>query len=315
MKSLTLVAATVLSVIASVSAHGSNTDQMVCQGNNDVCTTGPQSNTPTVSPTVPVSVTPSKRTIMDLFRGAAVKREAATVQQIAAQVASHSLDPTIHAAAVAAGWKPPHKRDLGIVKRGTAAAPSGGNVSPAAAAAHVQAGKPIPDAIHKAAIAAGWTPPGGQKGANSGAAGKKTKAAKRDGIYAREAALNHKQIHSLLRHMEHNPEAEDFIMNAINSDPNIEEFTEKLAGKWLKAREVIPVPYLAERDAEATANRAAEAYSKQSMQRRDAYPEADADAENYFEERDAYPEAAFDIEERDAYPDAAPESWLYDYDF
>ncbi|MCJ1433293.1 hypothetical protein MMC27_002652 [Xylographa pallens] len=354
MKSLILVAATVLSLTASVSAGGHNTEEVVCTGNNDVCKGGNQSG-PAVS--VPVTVPVGKRTIMDLFRGAAVKREAATVSQIAAQVASHSLDPSIKSAAIAAGWTPPSKRDLGIVESlveratkggakggATGAAKggaAGGNITPAAAAAHLSAGKPIPEPIQKAAIAAGWTPPGGKKQATAGgktgaatgkktggAAGKKTKPAKRDGIYAREAGLSHKQVHSLLHHMENNPEAEEFVMNAINNDPNVEEFTEKLAGKWLKAREVIPVAYLAERDAEAAANRAADASFNQFVEKRDALPEADADAEqHYFDERDAYPEASFEIDEREADPeaeayyqyfeerDAAPESWVYDYDY
>ena len=282
-----------------------------------------------------------------------VKREAATVSQIAAQVASHSLDPSIKSAAIAAGWTPPSKRDLGIVeslveratKGATGAAKggaAGGNITPAAAAAHVSAGKPIPEPIKKAAIAAGWTPPGGKKQAKAGAktgaaadkktgaggAGKKTKAAKRDGIYAREAALSHKQVHSLLHHMENNPEAEEFVMNAINNDPNVEEFTEKLAGKWLKARELIPVAYLAERDAEAAANRAADASFTRFVAKRDALPEAEAEAEqHYFDERDAYPEVEFGIEQREADPeadayyqyfeerDAAPEAWVYEYDY
>ncbi|MCJ1393531.1 hypothetical protein MMC18_006406 [Xylographa bjoerkii] len=345
MKSLILVAATLLSLTASVSAGGHNTQEFVCSGTNDVCE-GTQTG-PKVSTSVPV--TAAKRSIMDLFRGAAVKREAATIEQIAAQVASHSLDPSLQSAAIAAGWTPPSKRDLGIVeslveratkstKGGAKGGASGEDISPSAAVAHVKAGKPIPEAIQKAAIAAGWTPPGGKKTAKGGAAGgakgktggsvsKKTKTAKRDGIYAREAALTHKQVHSLLHHMEDDPEAADFVMNAINKDPKVEEFTEKLAGKWLKAREVIPLAYLAERDAEAAANRAADAYFNHFAQKRDAYPEADAEAENYFEERDAYPEASFEVEERDAYPeaeadyqyfderDAAPESWIYEYDY
>ena len=276
-----------------------------------------------------------------------VKREAATVSQIAAQVASHSLDPSLKSAAIAAGWTPPSKRDLHLVERATKGAAkggaaggakgkaAGGEISTSAAVAHVSAGKPIPEAIQKAAIAAGWTPPGGKKGGKAGQTGattgktgaKKAKGSKRDGIYAREAALSHKQVHSLLHHMENNPEAEEFVVNAINNDPDVEEFTEKLAGKWLKAREVIPVAYLAERDAEAAANRAADAYFNQFLDKRDALPEADADAEHYFDERDAYPEAFLEIDERDADPeaeaywqdfeerDAAPEAWVYEYDY
>ena len=279
-----------------------------------------------------------------------VKREAATVSQIAAQVASHSLDPSIKSAAIAAGWTPPSKRDLNLVERatkgaakggatgGTKGGAAGGNITPTVAVEHLSAGKPVPEAIQKAAIAAGWTPPGGKKGGKAGAQGdttgakgaatsKKAKAAKRDGIYAREAALSHKQVHSLLQHMENNPEAEEFVLNAINNDPNVEDFTEKLAAKWLKAREVIPLAYLAERDAEAAANRAADAYLTQMLDRRDADPEA----EHYFDERDAEPEAFLEIEEREADPeaeaeaeayyqyfeerDAAPEEWVYEYDY
>lgn len=91
-------------------------------------------------------------------------------------------------------------------------------------------------------------------------------------------------------------------MNAINSDPEAEAFTEHLATKWLRAREVIPVEILAKRDAKALANPHPDAYFKK-FKERNAFLEAEpgADPESYFRERDAQPEAYF--EERDAIPE------------
>lgn len=34
--------------------------------------------------------------------------------------------------------------------------------------------------------------------------------------------------------MEHVPKAEEFVLNAINSDPEAEAFTEHLTTKWLR---------------------------------------------------------------------------------
>ncbi|MCJ1474892.1 hypothetical protein MMC13_003552 [Lambiella insularis] len=354
-----------LSFVAMVSA-GSNHETVVCEGNHDVCTGGPQTGpkiAPTFSPTVAV---PAKRSIMDLFRTAYVKREAHTIEGIAQQVSSGTVDPALKAAAQEAGWHPPSKRDLGPIEglverakgaasKATGSAAKGGKkgskeVSTSEAIAHLKQGKPIPGPIIAALKKAGWTQggEGGKKSAKGGAAktahstATNKHATKRDAIYAREAALSHQQIQGLLHTMENNPEAEDFVVKAINSMPNVEEFTEKLAQKWLKAREIIPLQYLEARDAEAAVNRAADAAFNQLIQKRDALsePEAEAEAaaELYFEERDADPEAYDDaeiyardaepeyfFEERDAYPeasyeeeiyarDAEPESWIYERD-
>ena len=276
-----------------------------------------------------------------------VKRALATVDDYAKAVANHQLPAEVVAAAKQAGWEPP----AGVARREaakgakangkatTGAGSTGGAITPAKAAQHVASGGAIPQNIQAAALAAGWKKPGSTKGGKKGATGaaatgakgnKKGGKGKRDGIFAREAALNHKQIHSLLHIMENDPKAEEFVMNAINNDPDVEEFTEKLAGKWLKAREVIPVEYLQQRDADFAASRYADAL----INKREAYPfaEAEAEPEIYFEERDAYPEIYF--EEREAYPeayfeerdaladaenffderDAEPESWIYERD-
>lgn len=92
-----------------------------------------------------------------------------------------------------------------------------------------------------------------------------------------------------------------FVLNAINSDPEAEAFTEHLATKWLRAREVIPVEILAKRDAEALADTHPDAYFEK-FEERNAFLEAEpgADPESYFRERDAQPEAYF--EKRDAIP-------------
>lgn len=278
-----------------------------------------------------------------------VKRELHTIESIAQQVSSGSVDPALSAAAEKAGWTPPSKRDLGPIEglverakgaaskaKGGKAGGSGGDITTQEAIAHLKEGKAIPSPIVAALQIAGWKLGGkaGKKSEKGGAAtpiakgASKKKTAKRDAIYAREAGLSHHQIQGLLHTMENNPEAEEFVVDAINSMPNVKEFTEKLADKWLKAREVIPLQYLEARDAEAAANRAADAYLNHLVQKRNALPEAEAKAEAevdlYFEERDAYPEAHYDEEiyvrnvesesffdERNTYPDAYYEDKIY----
>ncbi|MCJ1476279.1 hypothetical protein MMC13_004945 [Lambiella insularis] len=347
MKSFILIVFSCLSLIATVSA-GSNHETVVCEGNNDVCKGGKQTG-PNVAPTyAPTLSVPAKRSIMDLFRAASVKREAATIEGIAQQIKTNTLDPQLKQAAEKAGYKAPAKRELGTIEglmeraRGSTSQGSGGakggGISVKDAISHLESGKPLPAVISKALDEAGWAKGGkggkGAKGAKSASKGGSSKGVgkkggKRDGIYAREAALSHHQIHSLLHTMEDNPEAEDFVVKAINSAPGVEDFTEKLAHKWLAAREIIPLEYLEARDAEAAASRAADAYFNRLVEKRDALPEAEAVPELEFEERDAEAEADleeiyareaepeadayyFDFEERDA--EAEPEAWIYEHD-
>ena len=241
----------------------------------------------------------------------------ATVKDYANAVAGHALPGNVVAAAKQAGWIPPAHIARGLLegtlderamKAGAAGAKKGSEAAlpPEKVAAHVASGGAIPHEVISAALAAGWTKPGGKtagKGGRSRANVAKPGKGRRDGIYAREAKLSRKQIHGLLEKMEDDPQLEKFVVNAINNDPDAEEFTEHLAEKWLKSREVIPAEILAKRDAIALAEANPEAYFEQ-FEERDAFPEAEpeADPEAYFEERDAEPELYF--RERDAKPEA-----------
>ncbi|MCJ1247349.1 hypothetical protein MMC30_004563 [Trapelia coarctata] len=334
-----------LSATAAVSASSHNTQEFICNGNNDVCYGGAQTGQ-RVDTTIPVSAAPRRRSVLDLFRLAAEKRALKTVKDYAKAVANHALPANIVAAAKQAGWIPPAHAKRGFLERtldervmkpGAGGAKKGSkSVLPShQVAAHVANGGEIPPEVVQAALAAGWkrpgpAPTGDKKAGKASGRGEggmpRAKAAKpgmgkRDGIYAREAKLSTGQIHGLLSIMEHDPKAEQFVLNAINNDPEAESFTEHLATKWLRARELIPVEILAKRDAEALAEADPEAYLE-TFEERDASPEAEpeADPESYFEERDAEPESYF--EERGAEPevyfeerDAAPESHLYEDNF
>lgn len=98
------------------------------------------------------------------------------------------------------------------------------------------------------------------------------------------------QIHSLLTIMEHDPEAEEFVLNAIQGDPEAEACTEPLATKWLRAHEVISVEISAKRDAEALPDAHPDAHLEK-FEERNAFPEAEpeADPESAFGERNRKP--------------------------
>ena len=264
------------------------------------------------------------------------KRALKAVNDYAKAVANHALPANIVAVAKQAGWIPPAHVKRGLLD-GTlderAMQPGAGDgkkgskpvLPPHRVVAHIANGGTIPPSIVKAALAAGWRRPGsaltgakkagkssaGAKGEMSSAKATKPRMGKRDGIYAREAKLSIDQIHSLLNIMENDPKAEKFVLNAINNDPEAEPFTEHLATKWLKAREVIPLDILAKRDAEALAEAVPEA-DFEKFGERDASPEAEpeADPEAYLEERDAEPESEPEADpkayfgELDAYPEA-----------
>lgn len=218
-----------------------------------------------------------------------------TVKDYAKAVANHALPAHIMEAAEQAGWIPPAhvKRgplegtlDERTMKPGAGGTKKGSKLvlSSNQVAARVVNGGKFPPELIQAALAAGWkrlgtAPTGGEKagkgsvrakGEMSRARATKPGIAKHDGIYIREAKLSTGQIHGLLSIMEHDPNAEQFVLNAINNDLEAESFTECLVTKWLRAREVIPAEILAKRDAEALAEAGPEAYFEK-FNERDAF--------------------------------------------